>query len=76
MYAGTYTLDSGVVQPVAIKCLKSKMYQKFASEFEKEFQIMIRLKHENIVRIIGQCSMRDRGEFSAEVLSFSILVAV
>jgi len=30
------------------------MYEKFATEFEKEFSIMIQLQHPNIIRIIGQ----------------------
>jgi len=34
------------------------MYEKFAKEFEKEFSIMIRLQHPNIVRIIGQSDER------------------
>jgi len=42
------------VQEVAIKRLKQTMYEKFATEFEKEFSIMVQLKHENIVGIVGQ----------------------
>lgn len=39
---------------MAIKRLKQMMYEKFATEFEKEFSIMIQLQHPNIIRIIGQ----------------------
>ncbi len=40
---------------IAIKSLKSKMYKKFSVEFEREIKMMLDLKHNNIVQIIGQC---------------------
>jgi serine/threonine protein kinase len=52
---GKYTDESGHVQDVAIKRLKKTMTEKYANEFEKEFRIMVRLEHSNIVRIIGRC---------------------
>ena len=54
--------DSGVVQQVAIKCLKAKMCQKFSAEFEKEFKIMVNLDHPNVVKILGQCPLSERSK--------------
>ena len=51
---GKYTDENGRVQEVAIKRLKQNMYEKFATEFEKEFRIMVKLDHDNVVHIIGQ----------------------
>ena len=51
---GQYTDENGRVQDVAIKRLKQTMYEKFATEFEKEFSIMVQLQHPHIVCIIGQ----------------------
>jgi len=62
---GKYTNDNGQVQTVAIKRLKQSMYEKFASDFEKEFGIMIQLQHPNIVRIIGQSVERKLSRFSS-----------
>ena len=66
VFRGSYTDEHGNVSPVAIKCLKSKMYQKFAKEFEDEFQIMIELDQPNIVKIIGQCAQADSGSTKLE----------
>jgi len=51
---GKHTDENGRVEDVAIKRLKQTVYDKFASEFEKEFSIMVQLQHPNIVHIIGQ----------------------
>lgn len=51
---GTYYDKAGIVTEVAIKRLKKTMTEKFQNEFEKEFKIMIDLKHPHIVGIIGR----------------------
>ena len=56
---GQYTDENGRVQDVAIKRLKQTMYEKFTSEFEKEFNIMVNLQHASIVGIIGRVIERE-----------------
>ena len=74
VYKGLFPTDSGNLRPVAIKCLKPKNYNKYASEFEKEFRIMIMLKHDNIVNIIGQCPQRDQGNLLILSIFFNTTV--
>ena len=47
---------------IAIKSLKPKMINRFQKEFDREIKIMLKLKHENIVEIIGQCPQKSEGE--------------
>ena len=47
---------------MAVKCLKAEMYDKYHKDFEKEYKIMVKLKHERIVEILGMCPQRDAGE--------------
>ena len=50
-------------QRVAVKSLRRmNLASHTRAEFEHEFRMMIKLKHENIVNIIGQCPQRSEGE--------------
>ena len=47
--------DPGVSLVVAIKRLRSEADEKMREMFEKEVKFMARLKHENVVRLLGVC---------------------
>ncbi len=38
------------------------MVTKYQKEFDKEIKLMLKLKHENIVEIIGQCPQKSDGK--------------
>ncbi|ELT87214.1 hypothetical protein CAPTEDRAFT_106132, partial [Capitella teleta] len=55
---------------VAVKTLKPSMEKEFSMEdFEKEFRLMVKLEHKNIIRMIGQCPPSKK---IAEVNYYSI----
>ena len=53
---------TGQNQDIAIKSLKPKMFKKFMGEFEREIKMMLKLEHNNIVKIIGQCPEYSDGK--------------
>ncbi len=55
------SMSNGNKRQVAIKRLKPEMYHKYEKEFDAECKIMIKLKHDNIVQILGQCPQRNEG---------------
>lgn len=64
VYKGRYNIIGNQWRPVAIKSLKQRMFEEFAGDFEKEIQIMMLLKHDNIIQIIGQCPPEGRRELN------------
>ena len=39
------------------------MINRFQKEFDREIKIMLKLKHNNIVEIIGQCPQKSESEY-------------
>ena len=51
--------DPGVSLVVAIKRLRAEADDKMREMFEKEVKFMARLKHENVVRLLGVCLSKN-----------------
>ncbi len=62
MYKGVLKLPNGGTRDIAIKSLRRQMVLQYQKEFDLEIKIMLNLKHENIVEIIGQCPQKNKGE--------------
>ena len=64
-YYGKVHIGVYGAQRVAVKSLRRmNLASHTRAEFEHEFRMMIKLKHENIVNIIGQCPQRSEGELA------------
>ncbi|XP_063688184.1 tyrosine-protein kinase transmembrane receptor Ror-like [Bolinopsis microptera] len=50
--------EFGIIQPVAIKTIKEQGIEVSALlDFEKEMEVMVTLKHRNIVNLLGICAL-------------------